>query len=51
MEFEKEYTKQEIEVKTLKIQVESLTQRVVELEKYYIQWLKLKKYYNLEEKL
>ncbi len=49
LEFEKEYTKQEIDIQVLKNQVEMLTLRINHLEKYYTQWLQLKKYYKLED--
>ncbi len=49
MEFLKEYSKEELEINKLKCQVEGLTDRVNLLERYYIEWLKLKKYYNLKE--
>ncbi len=49
MEFQKEYSKEELEINKLKCQMEGITDRVNLLEKFYIEWLKLEKFYNLKE--
>ena len=49
MEFQKEWTKEELDINKLKIQIEGLTERVNYLEKCYIDWTKIKKYYSIEE--